>query len=71
MSKFWKEKHEWILGSLAILFIGFVTFLLIKTNKILISGLDKALSIPQISKSSIEFNIQDATSILKKRQLIE
>lgn len=71
MNKFWKEKYEWILGGLAILFIGLVIFLLIKTNKILISSLDKALSIPEISKSLIEFNIQDATSILKKRQLIE
>lgn len=71
MNKFLKEKYEWVLGVLVIVFVGVAIFLLIKTNKLLISNLEKALSLPQISKSSIEFNIQDATAILKKRQLIE
>lgn len=71
MNKFFKEKYVWILLALAILFIVAIIFLLIKTNKLLVSNLNKALSLPQISKYSIEFNIQDASSILKKRQLIE
>ncbi len=71
MNAFLKKYFEIFLGFLSIIFIVFGVFVFIKTIDILIVNLEKVTNLPNIQKSSIEFNINSAISILKERQLIE
>jgi uncharacterized protein YoxC len=68
---FFKKYYEINLILIAILFIALIIFLFIKTIDVLAVNLDKALTTPKIPKSNIEFNLNDAIVILKKRNLIE
>jgi uncharacterized protein YoxC len=69
--KFLKKHYEINLILIAILFIVLIIFFFIKVVNILAINLDKALSIPKVSEKSVEFNLNDAIVILKKRNLIQ
>jgi hypothetical protein len=71
MEKAFKKHSQLILIILFIIFILSIIFFFLKIISFLVPIFEKALSTPQISKSSIEFNIEDAVFILKKHQLIQ
>lgn len=71
MIVFLKKYFEIFLEFLSVIFLILVIFIFIKTINILVVNLEKAAALPNIQKSSIEFNVNIAIPILKNRQLIE
>jgi hypothetical protein len=71
MNKFFKRYFEVFLILLSIIFIALSVIVFIKVINILVVNLEKALSVPEVKKDIIDFNINDAYSILKKRNLVQ
>jgi hypothetical protein len=71
MNKFFKRYFEVFLILLSIIFIALSVIVFIKVINILVVNLEKALNVPEVKKDIIDFNINDAYSILKKRNLVQ
>lgn len=71
MNNFFKRYFEVFLILLSIIFIALSVIVFIKVINILVVNLEKALNVPEVKKDIIDFNINDAYSILKKRNLVQ
>jgi hypothetical protein len=66
-----KKYYEAFLIVSSIIFISLTILFFVKIVSFLTVNFEKVIGTSEISKSSIEFNISDAVSILKKRNLIQ
>ena len=66
-----KKHYEAFLIVSLIIFILIIILSFIKIVSFLIVNFEKVTEIQEFSQSSIEFNIDEAISILKKRNLIQ
>jgi hypothetical protein len=66
-----KKYYEAFLIVSSIIFILLTILFFVKIVSFLTVNFEKVIGTSEISKSSIEFNIGDAVSILKKRNLIQ
>ncbi|MGB9608804.1 MAG: hypothetical protein ACPL3E_00325 [Minisyncoccia bacterium] len=68
---FLKKYYDFIFVFLTILFLAIIVLFFLKAINILAVNFDKALTAASLSKTSIDFNINDAILILQKRNLIQ
>jgi hypothetical protein len=66
-----KKYYEAFLIVSSIIFISLTILFFVKIVSFLTVNFEKVIGTSEIPKSSIEFNIGDAVSILKKRNLIQ
>jgi len=71
MINLFKKYYETFLIVLSIIFILLTILFFVEIVTLLTVNFEKTIKVQEIPKSSIEFNIDETLSILKKRNLIQ